>query len=104
MQKNTETEMLIITNTDTIIIVGIFFIDTKIEKIFRNLIMKHRNIISFLTIRTLFAQISFMLFQLYDYYLARTSKSEWDETSHTAAHVDGTSALGVEPSPLVILQ
>ena len=45
-----------------------------------------------------------MLFQLYDYYLARTSKSEWDETSHTAAHVDGTSALGVEPSPFVILQ
>ena len=36
-----------------------------------------------------------MLFQLYDYYLARTSKSEWDETSHTAAHVDGTSALGI---------
>ncbi len=32
MQKNTETEMLIITNTDTIIIVGIFFIDTKIKK------------------------------------------------------------------------
>lgn len=101
MQKNTETEMLIITNTDTIIIVGIFFIATKIKKIFRNLIMRHRNIISFLTMRT---QILFMLFQLYDYYLARTSKSEWDETSHTAAHVDGTSALGVEPSPLVILQ
>lgn len=38
MQKNTETEMLIITNTDTIIIVGIFFIATKIKKIFRNLI------------------------------------------------------------------
>ena len=33
MQKNTETEMLIITNTDTIIIVGIFFIDTKIKNI-----------------------------------------------------------------------
>ena len=32
MQKNTETEMLIITNTDTIIIVGIFFIATKIKK------------------------------------------------------------------------
>lgn len=32
MQKNTETEMLIITNTDTIIIAGIFFIDTKIKK------------------------------------------------------------------------
>lgn len=95
MQKNTETEMLIITNTDTIIIARIFFIDTKIKKIFRNLIMRHRNIISFLTIRTLFAQISFMLFQLYDYYLARTSKSEWYETSHTAAHVDGTSALGI---------
>lgn len=101
MQKNTETEMLIITNTDTIIIVGIFFIATKIKKIFRNLIMRHRNIISFLTMRT---QILFMLFQRYDYYLARTSKSEWDEASHTAAHVDGTSALGVEPSPLVILQ
>ena len=26
MQKNTETEMLIITNTDTIIIVGIFLV------------------------------------------------------------------------------
>ena len=63
--------------------------------------MRHRNIISFLTMRT---QILFMLFQLYNYYLARTSKSEWDETSHTAAHVDGTSALGVEPSPFVILQ
>lgn len=32
MQKNTETEMLIITNTDTIIIVRIFFIATKIKK------------------------------------------------------------------------
>ena len=32
MQKNTETEMLIITNTDTIIIVGIFFIAIKIKK------------------------------------------------------------------------
>lgn len=94
MQKNTETEMLIITNTDTIIIVGIFFISTKIKNIPKPY-LRHRNIISFLTIRTLFAQISFMLFQLYDYYLARTSKSEWDETSHTAAHVDGTSALGI---------
>ena len=33
MQKNTETEMLIITNTDTIIIVGIFFIATNVDKI-----------------------------------------------------------------------
>lgn len=103
MQKNTETEMLIITNTDTIIIVGIFFITTKIKNIPKPYYEASGYYI-FLTIRTLFAQISFMLFQLYDYYLARTSKSEWYETSHTAAHVDGTSALGVEPSPLFILQ
>ena len=32
MQKNTETEMLIITNTDTIIIVGIFFIKQSYYK------------------------------------------------------------------------
>lgn len=94
MQKNTETEMLIITNTDTIIIVGIFFIATKIKK-YSETLFKASEYYIFLTIRTLFAQISFMLFQLYDYYLARTSKSEWDETSHTAAHVDGTSALGI---------